>query len=148
MLCVLILYISDGTYSLKSTRYDRYFEKLFMTILFTLRVFGRNLLRGNRRNRILFWCLTWYSNPGFSSNKPTHYLLDHGDLCIWVGEHWIKFSWYEHLKLLKMWLYTILLDLTDYVLDISKLLLLILSSQPINGINNGQNNMNDIYWLT
>ena len=26
-----------------------------------------------------FWCLAWDSNPGFSSNKPTHYLLDHGD---------------------------------------------------------------------
>ena len=24
--------------------------------------------------------LAWDSNPGFSSNKPTHYLLDHGDL--------------------------------------------------------------------
>ena len=28
---------------------DRFFEKLFMAILFTLRVFARNLLRGNRR---------------------------------------------------------------------------------------------------
>ena len=27
----------------------------------------------------MFWCLTWGSNPGFSSNKPTHYLLDHCD---------------------------------------------------------------------
>ena len=35
-------------YSLKSTPNDR-FEKLFMAILFTLRVFARNLLRGNRR---------------------------------------------------------------------------------------------------
>ena len=39
------------------------------------RVFARNLLRGNRRGntfRISFWCLAWNSNPGFSSNKPTH----------------------------------------------------------------------------
>ena len=82
MLCVLILYISGGTYSLKSTPNDRFVEKLFMAILFTLRVFARNLLRGNRRRntfRISFWCLAWDSNPGFSSNKPTHYLLDHGD---------------------------------------------------------------------
>ena len=59
-----------------------FFAKLFMTILFTLRVFTRNLLRGNRQKnnfRILFWCLAWVSNSGFSSNKPTHYLLDHGD---------------------------------------------------------------------
>ena len=36
--------------------------------------------RNRRRNtfRILFWCLAWGSNPGFSSNRPTHYLLDHG----------------------------------------------------------------------
>ena len=54
----------------------------FMAILFTRRVFARNLLGGNRRRnifRILLWCLAWNSNPGFSSNKPTHYLLDHGD---------------------------------------------------------------------
>ena len=82
MLCVLILNISGVTYSLKSTPNDRFFEKLFMAILFTLRVFARNLLSGNRRRntfRISFWCLAWDSNPGFSSNKPTHYLLDHGD---------------------------------------------------------------------
>ena len=44
--------------------------------------FARNLLRGNPRRytfRISFWCLAWDSNPDFSSNKPTHYLLDHGD---------------------------------------------------------------------
>ena len=62
-----------------------FFEKLFMAILFTLRVFARNLLRGNRRRnifRISFWCLAWDSNPGLSSNKPTHYLLDHGDFML------------------------------------------------------------------
>ena len=59
-----------------------FLRKFSWQFLFTLRVFARNLLRGNcRRNtfRILFWCLAWGSNPGFSSNKPTHYLLDHGD---------------------------------------------------------------------
>ena len=77
MLCVLILYISGGTYCLKSTQNDRFSEKLFMAILFTLRVFARN----RRRNtfRISLWCLAWGSNPGFSSDKPTHYLLGHGD---------------------------------------------------------------------
>ena len=51
--------------------------------LFALRVFVRNLLRGNRRRntfRILFWCLAWGSNPDFSSNKPTHYLLHYCDI--------------------------------------------------------------------
>ena len=37
VVCVLILYISGGTYSLKSTLNDRFFEKLFMAILFILR---------------------------------------------------------------------------------------------------------------
>ena len=77
MLCVLILYICRGSYSLKSTLNDRFFEKLFIAILFTLRIFVRN----RRRNtfHILFWRLAWGSNPGFTSNKPTHYLLDYGE---------------------------------------------------------------------
>ena len=64
------------------------FEKLFHgRFYFTLRVFARNLLRGNRNReerysfRISFWCLAWDLNPGFSSNKATYYLLDHGDFC-------------------------------------------------------------------
>ena len=76
-----------GTNSLKSTPRIRFFEKLFMAILFTLRVFARNLLRGNRRRNlfcILFWCPNWGSYPRFTSNKPTHYLLDHGD------NNWVK----------------------------------------------------------
>ena len=46
-------------------------------------VFARNLLRGRKLTKkyfcILFWCLAWGSNPDFTSNKPTHYLLDYGD---------------------------------------------------------------------
>ena len=64
---------------LRPTDFLRNFSWQF---LFTHRVFARNLVRGNRRRntfRILFWCLAWASNPGFSSNKLTHYLLDHGD---------------------------------------------------------------------
>ena len=52
MLCVLILYISGGTYSLKVDSERQIFEKLFMAILFTLRVFARKLLRGNRQRNI------------------------------------------------------------------------------------------------
>ena len=33
MLCVLILYVSGGTYSLMSTPKDRFFEKLLQTLL-------------------------------------------------------------------------------------------------------------------
>ena len=75
--------MAGPTYGFKSTPNNRFFEKLFMAIFhFTLRVFARNLLRGNRQRnifRISFWCLAWDLNPGFSSNKPTHYLLDHGN---------------------------------------------------------------------
>ena len=59
-----------------------FWETFHGNFLFTLRVFARNLLRGSRRRntfRIYFWCLAWNSNPGFSSNKPTHYQLDHDD---------------------------------------------------------------------
>ena len=45
MLCASILYVSAETYSLTSTPNDRFFEKLFMAGLFTLRVFARNLQR-------------------------------------------------------------------------------------------------------
>ena len=47
--------------------------------------FSRNLLRGNRWNNtfcILFWCLVWGSNPGFTSNKPSHYLLNNCDFSL------------------------------------------------------------------
>ena len=54
MLCVLTLYISGGTYSFKVDSERQIFEKFFMAILFTLRVFARNLLRANRRRIILF----------------------------------------------------------------------------------------------
>ena len=69
----------------------------------TIRLFARNLLRGNRRRntfRISFWCLAWDSNPGFSSNKPTHYLLDHGDF---IGELKAKTQANE---LAKRWTFT------------------------------------------
>ena len=51
-------------------------------ILFTHKAFARNLLRGNRQRNLLFvFCFDVWpgSNPGFSSNKPTHFLLDYGD---------------------------------------------------------------------
>ena len=52
-----------------------FFRNFSWQFLFTLRVFTRNLLRGNCQKNtfcILFWCLAWGSNPGFTSNKlPT-----------------------------------------------------------------------------
>ena len=81
MLCVLILYISRCQFKVDS-KWQIFLRNFSLQFLFTLIVFARNLLRGNsRRNtfRISFWCLVWDANPGFSSNKPTYYLLDHGD---------------------------------------------------------------------
>ena len=46
--------LSGGTYSLKSTPSDRFFERLFVAILFALRVFARNVLRGSHRGNIFF----------------------------------------------------------------------------------------------
>ena len=103
MLCVLILYISGGTYSLKSTPNDRIFLKNSSWHLITHRVFARKLLRGNRRRktfRILFWCLAWGSNPDFSSNKPTHYLLDHGDFFFFQP---VLISWMVTLSSCLIW---------------------------------------------
>ena len=60
MLCVIILYMTGGAYSLKSIPECIFLRNFFMAILFTLRVLARNLLRGNRRRntfRISFWCL-------------------------------------------------------------------------------------------
>ena len=122
MLYVLILYISGGKYSLKSTLNDKFSWKTFhgnfiycqsfyrksaerncLRNIFVFcfdvwpeRVFTRNRLRGNRlRNTfcISFWCLAWNSNPGFSSNKPTHYLLDY---FIKTWSNFVKFffSWW------------------------------------------------------
>ena len=45
MLCVLILYISGGTYGLKSTPNDKFFEKLFVAILFTQNFFQKSAER-------------------------------------------------------------------------------------------------------
>ena len=57
-------------------------RKCFKAGAFTLRVFARNLPRGNCRwNIFLFhislWCLAWDT-----SNEPTHYLLNYGDFNI------------------------------------------------------------------
>ena len=67
------------------------FEKLLTSILFTLKVFARNLLRGCSRRKFFHisfcWrCLSWVWNRGFTSNKPTLYLLRQ-------LLNFIKFNW-------------------------------------------------------
>ena len=78
MLCVLIFIYKWRDLQFKVDSEPQIFWETSHDNFFTHRVFARNLLRGNyRRNTfcILFWCLVWGSNPGFTSNKPTHYLL-------------------------------------------------------------------------
>ena len=83
MLSVLICCMSGGTYSLKSTPNDRFLRSFSRQLLFTLRAFARNLLRGNRRRNtlcILSWSLafvTIYCFRFLQSNKLTHYLLEY-----------------------------------------------------------------------
>ena len=79
MLRALILYLSSGTYSLKSDPNDRFFEKLFhgrfillseffsrnllkekWQVYFTFRVFGRSLLKGKFCVYLLSWCFLFY----------------------------------------------------------------------------------------
>ena len=80
MFCTLILYVSGGTYSLKSTPNDWFFEKLFMAILFQHSEFLPEICWEEiAEENILFWCLAWGPKPGFTSTKPTHYLLDYGN---------------------------------------------------------------------
>ena len=84
MLCMLISYASGGTYSLAWTLNVRFFEKPFHgRFILTHGVFcQKSAERKSPRKyffHISFWCLTWDTNPGFTSNKPTHYLLDCGD---------------------------------------------------------------------
>ena len=75
MLCVLILYISGGTYSLKSAPNERFFEEHFLIVV---------LCSQNKfAERRMSWkkCFFIYPNRmNFTSNKPTHYLLDCGEL--------------------------------------------------------------------
>ena len=79
MVCVIFIHKwRDLQFKVRTKDFWETFHDSFNT----LRVFARNLLRGNRRKNafsILFCCLAWGWNAGFTSNKPTHYLLDNGD---------------------------------------------------------------------
>ena len=63
--CALILYVSGGTYSLKSTSNYRFLRNFFMAALFTFRVFARNLLIGNCRRNSFFSYFVLMSDLGY-----------------------------------------------------------------------------------
>ena len=54
------------------------FVKLFIAILFTLRVIARNLLRGSRRSNIFIFTI-WYLTWSLNSSLMFKYHLDYGD---------------------------------------------------------------------
>ena len=73
-------------------------REIFMAIFIYSQSFCQKSAEEKIAEEILFascfdWCLVWSSNPSFSSNKPAHYLLEHGDfLCS------------QNLKVLYWWL--------------------------------------------
>ena len=90
MLCVLILYISGGTYSLKSTPNERFFWETFHgNFIYSQRFSQKSAERKSPKKYffcILFWCLAWDSNPGFSSNKPSSNLYSYSKFEVWKFE--------------------------------------------------------------
>ena len=91
MVCVLILYISGETCSLKSTPTDRLFEELYMSILFTLRVFARNLLR---INRILFNFVFYFDIWPMARTLALHLISQHTTIILVL----ISYSNYSYSK--------------------------------------------------
>ena len=85
MLYELILYLSGGTYSLKVGCERQIFEKLFHGRFIYLRsellleICWEEIAEEIIVLHISFWCLTWNTNPGFSFNKPTHYLFGYNE---------------------------------------------------------------------
>ena len=78
MLCALILYVSGGTYSLKSTLKDRIFEKLFMAITIYSQSFCQKFTE--RKSKIKYFFIFRFVvarrlNLGLSSNKPKRHQL-------------------------------------------------------------------------
>ena len=86
VVCVIFIHKWRDLQFKVDSEWQIFFWEIFHgNFISTLRVFARNQLRGDhRRNtfRNSFWCVAWDTNPDFSSNKPTHYLLDYGDLSI------------------------------------------------------------------
>ena len=75
--------MNGGTYRLTSTPNDRFLRNFFIAGFILLSEFVTEICWEEVAEEILFiihfWWLTRDTNPGFSSNKPTHYILDHGD---------------------------------------------------------------------
>ena len=79
----VILYVLSATYSLTSTPNNRFLRNVFREDFINSRNFFSVICLEEIVKKIFFhisfWCLTWATIPGFTSNKPTYYLLDCGD---------------------------------------------------------------------
>ena len=72
MSCVLILYMSGGTYGLKSTPKDTFFEKLFMALLLPFNTF------------VPLFTLNWYNN-----NYNNNCLFARNFIQHWLNSYWL-----------------------------------------------------------
>ena len=82
IVCVLILYMNGGTYSLKSIRNYRFlrnFSWQFNLLSAFLPEICWELVAEEIFFHISIWHLTKGLNLGLTSNKPAHYLLDYRD---------------------------------------------------------------------
>ena len=83
----IILQVSGGTYSFKSTPNDRFLRNFpwqFYLLSVFLAEFRWEEIAKEIIFRILFCCLTWGLTRSLTSNKPIHYLLDYDDYLIYV----------------------------------------------------------------
>ena len=80
---MLILYINDGTYNLKSTPNDRIFSETFHGSLYLLSQFLPEICWDKIAAEIIFViCFDIWTGArtlAFTCNKLTHYLLNNGD---------------------------------------------------------------------
>ena len=75
MLCALILYMSGGSYSLKSTPNDRFLRssswQFYLYSDFLPEIYWEAVAKKIFFFIISFWCLIWDLSRGLTSNKPT-----------------------------------------------------------------------------
>ena len=70
---------------------DRFFEKLFMVILFTLRISARNLLKGNRRRNTFCILFDVWLQEQFSFSLWSQLLEFYALMFSWSVQQWFLF---------------------------------------------------------
>ena len=82
MLCALILYMSGRTYNLMSIPNDRFLRYFHGRFIYSQSFCQKSAERKTPKKYFSYLIFDYW--PGirtqaFASNKPTHYILDHGD---------------------------------------------------------------------